>query len=74
MYWSEVLYRLFQLLNMASLPMMLFGIPISLVGIGERIEEKNIKYYVSKNILLIASISAILGVLIFLFIPTTFTV
>ena len=74
MYWSNVLYRLFQLLNMLSLPMILFGISISLVGIGERYfeVEESIEHYISSKALLVAIINAILGLLIFLFIPATF--
>lgn len=74
MYWSNVLYRLFQLLNMLSLPMILFGIPISLFGIGERYfeVEESIEHYISSKALLVAIINAILGILIFLFIPATF--
>lgn len=75
MYWSNVLYRFFLLLNMLSLPMLLFGGAISIAGIGERYFEtgkRSTEYYIHNKTLLVAIINAILGILIFLFIPATF--
>lgn len=74
MYFYNVLYRLFIILNMFSLPLILLGIPILLVGLGERfLEDNKQEYYISNKVLKLSVIGAVVGLLIFLFIPETFT-
>ena len=73
MYWYNVLYRLFIVLNMLSLPLMLLSVPISLVGLCERfLEDNKGEYYISDKALKLSVINAVVGLLIFLFIPATF--
>lgn len=74
MYYYNVLYRLFIILNMFSLPLILLGVPISLVGLCERfLEDNKGEYYISNKVLKLSVIGAVVGLLIFLFIPATFT-
>nr|DAX66573.1 MAG TPA: hypothetical protein [Bacteriophage sp.] len=73
MYWHNVLYNLFLILNMFSLPLLLLGVPILLVGLCERFLEDNKQgYYISSKVFKLSIIGAIVGLLIFLFIPATF--
>ena len=74
MYWHNVLYRLFFVLNMLSLPLLLLSVPILLVGLCERfLEDNKGEYYISNKVLKLSVIGAVVGLLIFLFIPATFT-
>lgn len=74
MYWCKVLYRLYILLNISSLPIILFSVPISLVGLCERfLEDNEREYYISNKVLKLSIIGAVVSLLIFLFIPATFT-
>lgn len=73
MYGYNVLYRLFIILNLFSLPLILLSVPISLVGLCERfLEDNNGEYYISNKVFKLSTICAVVGLLIFLFIPATF--
>ena len=73
MYWYSVLYRVFIVLNLFSLPLILLSVPILLVGLCERFLEDNKQdYYISNKVFKLSIIGSVVGLLIFFFIPATF--